>query len=432
VAIAHDTETRFPSTDGTTTVNSVDTTTGDRSFTHAASASAKGAVVAVLCTGTTNTLTGVTYGGVSMTLTASATDTTEAGRVDLYTLVGSSFPSGSQSVVLQGASATAKWACCSSVTASNNVIINTSGAVNTTVGANPTVTLTTIARDAMAYAASHSGAAAPATTGIAGCTIQRSNDYGALCANTVRWTNVTAAGATGIGVTLGSDDHCIAGVAFSELETDTFPTTSVLDDFNRANEGPPPSANWATDQYGLGLAGFQVTSNQLDASNNNATAYWSASTFGPDCECYVTLTTWTFASNDVDLVARLQGGVGTSAVDGYTVKSTSVSGASNDTIKIMRLDNASNTQLGATITLELANGDGLGMECDGTSISAYYKPSGGSWIRADSRTDATHAGAGNLGIFTGNTGAVFDDFGGGTIVVAAVTTRLLASTGVGK
>jgi hypothetical protein len=212
-----------------------------------------------------------------------------------------------------------------------------------------------------------------------------------------------------------------------------FPTTSVLDNFNRANEGPPPSANWSADQYGLALAGWAVVSNTIDASANFSANYWSASTFGPDCEGFITLTTWTFSANDVDLTARLQGGVGTSAVDGFTVKATSVSGGANDTIKIMRLDNGTNTQLGATITQELADGDSLGIECSGTSISAYYKPAAGAWTLGGTRTDAAHGSAGNLGIYAANTSTALDDFGGGDLVVtppgsdAAETLRVVSS-----
>jgi hypothetical protein len=120
-------------------------------------------------------------------------------------------------------------------------------------------------------------------------------------------------------------------------------------------------------------------------------------------------------------------------VDGFTVKATSVSGGANDTIKIMRLDNGTNTQLGATITQELADGDSLGIECSGTSISAYYKPAAGAWTLGGTRTDAAHGSAGNLGIYAANTSTALDDFGGGDLVVtppgsdAAETLRVVSS-----
>ena len=72
MAVAHDTQTRFPTTNGTTGVNSVDTTTGNRTFSHAGSASTKAAVVVLCSLTTTTTVTGVLYGGVAMTQPADA------------------------------------------------------------------------------------------------------------------------------------------------------------------------------------------------------------------------------------------------------------------------------------------------------------------------------------------------------------------------
>ena len=214
--ITHDANTRFPLTDGLSGTNSVDTTTGDRTFSHAGSASATGAVVVVLCTGNTNTLTGVLYGGVAMTLTATANDTSEAGRVDVYTLTNVDFPKGTQTVTLQGASATGKWATANTVTTTQpRTRVHTSGNVDTTTAANPTVTLTTT-RNTISYGGCHDGALAPATAVGTGCTLQHSNDYGALSANTLRRTSEDLPGSIAVQATIGSDDYCIAGVALEE------------------------------------------------------------------------------------------------------------------------------------------------------------------------------------------------------------------------
>lgn len=217
MTISHDANTRFPVTDGTTGVNSNDTTTGDRTFSHAGSASAKGAVVAVLCTGNTTTVSGVLYGGVAMTQTIVANDTSEAGRVEIYTLTDqASFLTGTQTVTLQGCTATAKWATCSTVTCTQpRTRVHTQNNVDTTTAANPTSTLTTT-RNTISYGALHSGAAAPATAVGAGCTLQHSNDYGALCANTLRRTSEDLPGSIAVQATIASDDYCIAAVALEE------------------------------------------------------------------------------------------------------------------------------------------------------------------------------------------------------------------------
>jgi hypothetical protein len=153
-----------------------------------------------------------------MTLSATANDTSEAGRVEIYTLTNDSeFPTGTVTVTLQGCTATGKWCTCSTVlcSATNSTRMLTSNVVDTTTAANPTVTLTT-GLPSILYGGLHSGAAAPATAVAAANTLQHSNDYGALCANTLRYTNEVAAGTPALTATIGSDDYCIAGVALAE------------------------------------------------------------------------------------------------------------------------------------------------------------------------------------------------------------------------
>jgi hypothetical protein len=219
VAVAHDANTRWPTTDGLSGTNSVDTTTGDRTFTHTPSGTPKGVVVCVLAAATSAPFTGVLYGGIAMKLKTSATDTSEAGGVWIYTLTDTpGVPAGAQTVTIQGATATGKWATCSTVTAATNATtIGTQfGATNTTTAANPTQAITTTA-SSLAYSAMHTGNLAPATAVNAGSTLQHSNDYGALAANTARRSSADAAGTVTITYTVVSDDYCIAAVALSEL-----------------------------------------------------------------------------------------------------------------------------------------------------------------------------------------------------------------------
>jgi hypothetical protein len=227
VAVAHDADTRFPTTNGTTGVNSVDTTTGDRTFTHTPSGTPKGVVVAIGVTGTSAPVTGVLYGSLPLRLVTSAADTSEAGSVWLYVLADSAaIPTGAQTVTLQGCIATGKWCTCSTVTAATNATtVNAFGKTDTTTAANPTQSLTTT-RAAMGYAAVHSGAAAPATAMTTG-TLQHSNDYGALMANTGRSTSEVAAGTLTITFTVASDDHCIASVALAEFALAPGPVMAV-------------------------------------------------------------------------------------------------------------------------------------------------------------------------------------------------------------
>src|SRR5688572_22948208 len=100
----------------------------------------------------------------------------------------------------------------------------------------------------------------------------------------------------------------------------SFPCTSLLDDFNRTNEGPPPSANWTTGVDGS-TGGFAVSSNTAVAQDGSfSSAYWNATTFGPDTEVYVTMVN-TFGASccGYRLYLRLAS-AGTSGVDGYIVQ----------------------------------------------------------------------------------------------------------------
>lgn len=195
----------------------------------------------------------------------------------------------------------------------------------------------------------------------------------------------------------------------------TFPTTPILDTFIRADENPI-TTNWTTPMFS-GEGNMKIVSNQM-APTTNATAcaaYYDLATFGPNCEAYVTLATKAADLNHENIYARVTGAGGSPS--GYRIRHDSISGTDN--IFIQRMDSGSATTLGATITQELASGDAIGIEVIGNVISAYYKPSAGSWTLLGSRTDSTYSGAGHIGLEEGSDLSIrFASFGGGTIVNA--------------
>jgi hypothetical protein len=211
MAVARDTETRFP-----VTTNTFSTATGDQTFSHSGAALAGAATVMVFCTGTTAVVTGVLYGGVAMTLQATGTDTVETGRVDTYVLSGAGFPTGTQTVTLQGCTATQKWASCMTVTvaAGQEGAVDASGAVNTTTSTNPTVSVT-LANTALGYMGVHSGLNAPPTAGIDNSGVH-TGDYGTVTSATFRKNTTDLAGSRSFAVTGASDDWCAAAVWFAE------------------------------------------------------------------------------------------------------------------------------------------------------------------------------------------------------------------------
>jgi hypothetical protein len=220
VTIAIVSANRFPTTDGPSGTNSVDTTTGDRTFDCTGNANAKAAVLVLHCTGTTSVVTGVLYGGIAMRLETFATDTSEAGRVEVWVLDDQeSFPTGTQTVTLQGCTATAKWATCVTMTcsAAPRAKVNASNFKNTTTATNPTLTVVTT-ETTILVGGMHGGAASPASYVVgSGHTSLYNNDYGALVARSSRRSAEVAAGSIVFDYTYAtSDDYCIAAVALQE------------------------------------------------------------------------------------------------------------------------------------------------------------------------------------------------------------------------
>lgn len=314
MAIAHDTATRFPATDGPSGTNSVDVTTGNRTFSHAGSASTKAAVVVLCCTGTTTTVTGVLYGGVAMTLRTSANDTSEAGRVEVWVLTDG-VPTGTQTVTLQGCTATGKWATCSTVTATTAVYVDAFDAIPTTITTDPQVALSTF-QETMSYGGVHSGAAAPPIVPFSGFTVQFRNDYGALSASTLGATTPIAGGSVTIGYTQASDDWCMAAVAFAEathLVSTTIAATMSAAFPGRSAVGPLSDADIVQVKSGsFATAGsfvdFPIALDAAAGYGNTVIVCTSTLVFEPSG--FVRDTPLTGANNEVRIFRRSVVGLG--------------------------------------------------------------------------------------------------------------------------
>ena len=224
MALAHDTATRFPDS---ATATTIDTTTGDRTFSHAASASAKAAVVIILSDIGSATVTGVLYGGAAMTEATSATDTSEPGHVQIWFLGDLTGLGGTQTVTLQGASATGKVAYCATVTGDQQTArVQATGATNTTTSTNPTTTITGAQVGAMVYGGVMGGAGAPTSyapgtgeTALTGGNSGIGADHGANAGH-VAMSNgpVAATGDYTFNFTYAtSDDWCVCAVSVAEI-----------------------------------------------------------------------------------------------------------------------------------------------------------------------------------------------------------------------
>lgn len=193
-----------------------------------------------------------------------------------------------------------------------------------------------------------------------------------------------------------------------------FPTTAILDGFTRANSTTTIGSNWTPLESGA-TKDRGINSNQAyDPDAVYSWIYWNVAQYGPNCEGYLTVATWSTQDDTHTVMIRLKDMTQDAyTFDGYQLKAY-IFGA--DTLALTRIDNSVSTQLGSSISTTLAAGHKVGISAVGSTLTAY-QDSGSGWVEMGSRTDATYAAAGYLGFYTpGDTTWRHDDFGGGTIV----------------
>lgn len=224
------------------------------------------------------------------------------------------------------------------------------------------------------------------------------------------------------------DTATLSLTAFASRPTQTgdFPRTSVLDDFNRADEGPPPSANWTTGIAGeLGGSypgfGFAVISNQINHGGSDVSQqFWNDSLFGPDSEAYITVSDG-FGLAAAGLAVRLTN-IGESTTAGYLAR-VRVSGVDR-TYFIYKVTDGGLTVLASSSESGAgsATGDRYGIRAVG-DVLELWGDTGDGWEVKLSVSDSEYTSAGNLGVFAeGSSGSRLDDFGGGSLITAVTVT----------
>lgn len=150
-----------------------------------------------------------------------------------------------------------------------------------------------------------------------------------------------------------------------------FPTTPILDDFNR------PDTSSADPQWlnidGTSFSNIGIQSNQgfnpLSPSKF-AWANWTATAFGPDCEAYYTLANYA-AEPNIRVGARFAN-PNSGAASGYLVNVSSAGVWS-----IIREVSLAPTTLATGLTRALSSGDKMGIQCIGPIITGWWIGSGG-------------------------------------------------------
>ncbi len=220
----------------------------------------------------------------------------------------------------------------------------------------------------------------------------------------------------------------------------TFPTTAVLDNFNRANEGPPPSADWSAFDVSWGYDGGLVVAGSVARMESDVVCgdFYSAATYGPDCEVYATIAEKSAISDPAGstfgLYLRLVGGDADFSSASYYKLSIGSNSVDGDFYAVIRCTGGTVSTIDNGTTT-IATGDSFGLERSGNTLNVYRKPAAGSWGLIDSVVDGSplSAVAGNVGI-DGSCLAdllpTLDDFGGGDTVTAPAAPTLLTATAV--
>ncbi len=189
-----------------------------------------------------------------------------------------------------------------------------------------------------------------------------------------------------------------------------FPTTNILDNFNRS-DADPLDGSWTTPISIVGIVGqAHLLSNTI--TGRAANAFWNASQPGPDVEAYITISTLpATGAGPVYVYGRMT--TADASSDGYSADFR-IAGGSVHTTRLLRLLDGDGTELASRTDITWSNGDSLGLEIIGTTIKLYRKSSG-VWTELLSATDSTYQAAGYIGFGMADENAVLDDFGGGNV-----------------
>lgn len=230
----------------------------------------------------------------------------------------------------------------------------------------------------------------------------------------------------------------IADAVWSALNSVSFlfPTSPIVDDFNRTDQGPPPSADW-TNGFAGGFGGstepgHEVLSNELGNTFNDVAQNWyNVFPCGPDCDVYLTITDVTGVLS-WGLAARLTEIDGFSS-NGYAVivNPSGITGE-NRGYAIYRIDNGAITSLasGAESDVGVMSGDTYGIRVMGNNIQ-LWADTGEGWKMKLSAVDSTHKGAGYAGVITESGPlARWDNFGAGNIVFPVSGSLLFSAAAI--
>jgi hypothetical protein len=188
----------------------------------------------------------------------------------------------------------------------------------------------------------------------------------------------------------------------TEMEV-SFPSTGILDNFNRSNGAI--GSFWSGSTTGYSIIGHQLV------VGGGQDIYWNMAYQGVDQEAYVTLSTIDPGASEIALMLKSQSNIGISpgqiAVVYYP---------SGNEVQVWTNDTSNGwLQQGTDISATFSNGDQFGVRAWASGLVEVYK--NGSLLGARSVASWPYYGDGGfIGLFNFNVGStILDNFGGGTL-----------------
>jgi hypothetical protein len=182
-----------------------------------------------------------------------------------------------------------------------------------------------------------------------------------------------------------------------------FPTTDVLDDFDRPNGGVGSAWTGATTSYG-------IVSHALYNAGGNASVLLWGSPFGPDQEVYATLSAVDAGADEIDLILKAQGTGECNLLEAWYQPS-------RGTVRVSTCHNYGQwVQHGADIPVTFEAGDRFGARAraDGT-VEIYRNDTLIGSVRV-AESWPYRANGGRIGVWLMDApAAILDDVGGGAL-----------------
>ncbi|MCK5604833.1 hypothetical protein KAR91_23285 [Candidatus Pacearchaeota archaeon] len=207
-----------------------------------------------------------------------------------------------------------------------------------------------------------------------------------------------------------------------------FPTTGILDNFNRSDGRP--MTGWTDDFYGGYVQGIGADGSdayQEDVENNASAAVWDTQ-YNADQEVYVTVTAVSATNDPTLLYARLTNYTGLQ-VDGYQCRLDRDGPGGADVMQIQRIIDSVTFELDeSALGVDFVNGDKFGLELIDTTATSYFKDGAAAWASVGTGDASQWDNAGHLVLMFGASGGgqKGDDFGGGNVVGGATQNLIVA------